>query len=120
MNSQEVFDQIVNHLRQQRAKSIDILGRCAYRGSQGKKCAVGVLINDDEYCDQMEGSPVCDLIDSESKSQYVSIELRDRLKPHMELLRALQLTHDLSEIKIWEQQFKEIAEHFKLEYKVLK
>ena len=65
MTRQDAFDQIVAHMRHQRAFSIGhIDGQaadegeepgCRYRGDNGMKCAVGALIPDDLYSPFMEG-----------------------------------------------------------------
>ncbi len=58
MTPQEIFDKVVNHLRAQGAKSeMDhpVAGlMCAYRGIQGRMCAVGCLIPDADYLPTME------------------------------------------------------------------
>lgn len=47
---QEVFDYIVAHMFTQNERSLLPDGSgCAYRGSDGRMCAVGCLITDDEY-----------------------------------------------------------------------
>ena len=49
--SQEVFDVVAKHLLTQNAKSMDDPWdeMCAYRGENGRRCAVGALIPDDLY-----------------------------------------------------------------------
>lgn len=55
MNKQEIFDRVAAHLMQQgRVSQRDL--SCAYRGAGGARCAVGLLIPDDLYCADMEGS----------------------------------------------------------------
>ena len=34
MNKQEVFDKIVNHMLTQKARAVDDLGTCMYRGNE--------------------------------------------------------------------------------------
>lgn len=47
---QEVFDYVVTHMFTQNQRSLLPDGSgCAYRGSDGRMCAVGCLITDDEY-----------------------------------------------------------------------
>lgn len=52
---QEIFDTVVEHLMKQGKRSI-VPGEttCVYRGPDGLKCAVGVLIADDEYDPEIE------------------------------------------------------------------
>lgn len=48
---QEVFDYVATHMFTQNERSLLPNGSvcCAYRGSNGRMCAVGCLITDDEY-----------------------------------------------------------------------
>lgn len=63
-------------------------GSCAYRGANGSKCAVGVLIRDDEYSDRMDdGAPTVGTL-----ADYRL--LPSRLVPHLAMLRELQGVHD--------------------------
>lgn len=50
LTRQEAFDTALTHLRKQGCKSVtsDTL-RCAYRGRNGTKCAIGALIPDEKY-----------------------------------------------------------------------
>lgn len=61
-------------------------GNCVYRTEDGRGCAVGCLLTDDEYDPVMEGSPV-------SALKGVGL-LPDRLVPHILLLAQLQALHD--------------------------
>lgn len=60
MNKQEIFDTVAKHLfsQGQRAMMNNNHGLdgeyCAYRGENGMKCAVGVLIPDDMYDPDMD------------------------------------------------------------------
>ena len=62
MTKQEAFDQMVAHLRQQKAFSFRTIDededgpyyQCAYRGEGGVACAVGCLIPDELYSPAFE------------------------------------------------------------------
>lgn len=55
MNRQEVFDRAVSGLRSQGfEKSMDE-GTCSYRANDGKKCAIGWLVDDANYDPTLEG-----------------------------------------------------------------
>ncbi|SKB50097.1 hypothetical protein SAMN06295937_100799 [Sphingopyxis flava] len=60
LNKQEVFDLVLNHLRQQGRPALRIHGLCAYRAPDGAKCAIGALIADEYYDPGMEGFGVTD------------------------------------------------------------
>ena len=55
----DVFEFIRNHLLKQGERSLmDNELTCAYLGTEGKKCAVGVLIREDIYHSSIEEKPV--------------------------------------------------------------
>lgn len=54
---QDIFKIVRNHLLQQNEKSMNYDDMCGYRGREGKKCAVGVLIHDNHYRAFFEGQP---------------------------------------------------------------
>jgi hypothetical protein len=114
MEAQEVFDTVVKHLRNQNTKSTCSLYGCAYRQDMRAdspiRCAVGCLIEDSEYTNEMEGIGLAYLF----LKDWVPQSLKDRLLPHTELLTILQRTHDNYNIGNWEEAFEFIARTFKL------
>lgn len=110
--TQQVFDQIVNHLRKQGKPSMDKHGNgCLYHGPNGLKCAAGCLIADDEYSPEMDNNPADDttwqyLIDTGVVPSHFS-----KLIIHMQHL------HDLKHHEDWESEFEKAAQTFDLEYK---
>jgi len=88
---QEAFDKIVTHLAQQKVKSM--LGgsfQCLYRGSIGRKCAIGALLSDElaTSCDADGGASISGIWDrakeelalsdaSEDDSQRFYIRMQD-------------------------------------------
>lgn len=101
--AQEVFDQIVDHLRNQGCKSIAD-NRCLYRNGQ-LKCAAGCLIGDDEYSPLMEGG-----------SWSVLISMRRIPSDHEKLIDRMQFVHDQIPINDWELGLKHVAQQFDLTY----
>lgn len=87
MQQQEVFDVVVAHLFTQRRQSLTS-GFCAYRGVEGTKCAVGVLIPDDVYNKDMEEKCVDELV-----HQHYEV-LPRFLIDYAKLLGDLQNAHD--------------------------
>jgi hypothetical protein len=59
MTLQQMFDRIVGHLRTQNRQCKD-QDACLYRGPEGNKCAVGCLITDEHYTEQLEGQNALD------------------------------------------------------------
>ena len=103
MTNQEAFTTVVLHLRKQ-GRPARIGSDCRYRAPDGCKCAIGVLIPDDQYSPKLEGSNVLALIHLPA--------LQD-LNPKM--LYDLQNTHDLYDPKEWEKRFEYHAEKYNLE-----
>lgn len=53
MTKQEIFDKVLTHMRQQDCLSMSANGfSCLYKSTDGCKCAIGILIPDDEYKDE--------------------------------------------------------------------
>lgn len=114
MNTQQAFDIMVAHLRQQgRPSRYDAAG-CAYRGPDGLKCAVGALIPDELYRDNMEGRTIRTLLISDRDAYHKLSRLLDRVD--VQLLEEMQTIHDHNEPKQWEKAFKYVAEEFNLNY----
>jgi hypothetical protein len=89
-SNQEIFDTVARAILKQGAPSVIIDDNdscsCRYRGVNGAKCAVGHLINDDEYCASMEDMPVLLL--------YNKNMLPERLRESINILLRLQAAHD--------------------------
>lgn len=73
MNHQEIFDKVWDHFIVKRnppslAEDTEALRsgavQCLYRGPNGERCAIGLLIPDEVYTPNMEKASIGDLIDS--------------------------------------------------------
>lgn len=124
MNSQEVFDKVVTHLRSQNVQAMShAFGGCHYRTENNLKCAVGCLIPDGEYRDWFEGYSVIDLLNKiTGKILDKAVDKEDfpillSLKKHQSLLASLQTVHDSSATENWENGFQEVALGHKLQYR---
>lgn len=87
MTEQEAFDIVAKHLFEQKRPSVLSKGVCAYRGVEGRKCAIGALISDEEYSPELEDKDV------------MTLGLKDALPPSLrgldiEFLTELQDIHD--------------------------
>ena len=99
---------MVQHLRKQGEQSLDSTGnRCAYRGLRGLKCAVGVLIPEEEYNVEMEHRPIMELVEK----SLVPTSLKGL---SLDMLVAVQDLHDDLPVNLWEQAFKEVAGRYNL------
>jgi len=57
LTRQEMFAIIRKHLLTQNVQAVGAIG-CSYRGHNGTKCAIGILIPDDKYDPNMEGAQI--------------------------------------------------------------
>lgn len=98
MEAQEIFDRVWTHFVVERApRSVarpeDCDGiaaaECRYRGPDGQRCAVGLLIPDAEYGAWMEGWDVERLMRDERFPEALR-----PLRAHQALLSDLQAAHD--------------------------
>ena len=125
MIKQNVFDTVVNHARTQCKRAMNG-PTCAYRSSDGSKCFVGVLIPDDKYNPLLEGGEVMGSFTYSTENMSLSSAgrkvfqlLTELLSPHdkdWDLLKDLQVTHDMYTIDQWESQFRRIAKQYELVY----
>jgi hypothetical protein len=121
LTAQEVFDQVVNHLRAQGRRAvanndIDNNQYCKYRLNEDNvilKCAAGCLIRDEEYSDWMDNNITFDAVLANNKCPVSFI---NRLGDHENLIMALQQIHDRGLTESWEDRLKIYARQFKLIY----
>lgn len=62
MNRQKLFSRMVRHLRKQGCHSFGATGTCAYRGEDGRRCAIGILIPNTLYDKRIESRTVRSLL----------------------------------------------------------
>ena len=123
--AQEWFDTVARHLIEQNARSLSdgeglLEARCMYRGTEGRKCAVGVLISDEHYYAHLENMVastvlVFGVVCASQGIEVPSDAHKDVLKG---LLTELQLVHDCALIRVWHRELKWIAVARKLEFKL--
>lgn len=113
-SSQEIFDIIVTHLRQQGRPAFrdGDAERCAYRNAEGLRCAVGCLIPEDAYDPIMEGHSIGTVMKAAESKGFQ--DFANEIMRHAELLKRMQLVHDMVHPESWEDKFKLIAEEFHL------
>lgn len=112
MTNQEAFDRMVTHLRKQGGKSEAHDGMCVYRAPSGRRCAVGVLITDEFYLDELEGQLVRD--------EQMRLVLNKAIPGvDLGLLDMMQEVHDKVAVCYWEENWKKVAERYHLIMPVL-
>jgi len=108
---QETFNIVKSHLLKQnkRCAEDDV---CLYRNDEGLKCAVGALINDDEYrSEHNELGLHTGLVKNMLTASGVSTD-----RESMDLMHDLQSTHDQIEPEKWEAGLKLTAVKYNLNY----
>ena len=113
LDKQQVFNQITEHLLTQSCKAeyTEYLGveprpRCAYRGTNGTKCAVGILIPDCEYNGAMESKAVGSLLE-DFYSSFQPIDSRV-----IDFLRFFQGAHDCNDPFNWKSKLFDIVQYY--------
>jgi hypothetical protein len=101
MTKQELFDKVVKHLHMQAKKAQGHIWCdktiCLYRGNDNCKCAFGILIEDQEYTQWMEGLSSRELLlDLRCPST-----LKNRVFDHADLVEDLQEIHDMNAVDEW-------------------
>ena len=108
MKKKQVFQTVVTHLLTQNSKSLDGSdhGSCAYQNNDGKQCAIGVLIDSENYWPDLEGkaTDAVEVIEAVEKSLDTHITKSDR-----DLLCKLQDIHDYSTVDSWREELEELA-----------
>lgn len=106
LTNEEISKKIRDHLTQQKAQSLRYGGglttECAYRGIDGKMCAVGVLLADEDYNPVMES---CGIGRCDSDPRWVLLRdaLTARYGTHIDfcMLAEWQRYHDGSMYESW-------------------
>ena len=107
LSDQQVFDHVATKLLAQGARSwLDGVedGKCAYRDGQGRSCAAGFLISDEEYSESFEGCGNWDGVVSQ-------MEITDA---HKGLILRLQAVHDGAQVENWRFELRYVASLFNL------
>jgi len=100
--AQSLFNTVVTHLLNQNQRShASGSGACLYRGPHNLKCAVGILLTDDEYDPSMD--------DLNNATGVEDINLPERLRPFRELLIDVQHVHDNIDPPEWTEALTQTA-----------
>ena len=113
---QTIFNRVAAHLLAQGRPSLSDGGECAYHNYDGLRCAVGCLINNTHYSEDLEGysvqhGDVLQAVKSSLGLQHLAPRTAD-------LLGDLQQLHDLTPPEEWRKGLKELAHEYDLELTV--
>ena len=125
MNNQEIFNTVVNGLREQGCKSgyqNDNIEEfvCLYRDKDGNKCGAGWIIADEDYTKEMEGSSFNYKTTPEVTPRVFEplVQKMGLTGENIVLIGHLQHIHDKHEVGEWEEQWVLLAKNFNLEIPV--
>jgi hypothetical protein len=108
--AQEIFDLCAKHLLTQNEHSHSRHKACMYRSPNGLKCALGVLISDEEYSGDMESKGITTLLREFGSSNHI----------HHGLLHDFQSVHDNGHsVSCWPNELIGLAMHYNLSYKTV-
>lgn len=112
ISAQEVFDHVIEHLREWDGQACDINGRCMYRrkGPGNPACAAGCLLTDDEA--ELTRNNSWGVVHNDERDPK-------RLRPHADMILDLQRLHDRSTVgyPFDVENISEIAGRYGLAYK---
>jgi hypothetical protein len=117
---EKLFRISADHLISQGKKSIRIDSRnkerCAYRGVDGTKCAIGVLIDDEHY------EPYMEYISVESEGEN-GLAIRDAIGDthddfdfNISMLVRLQRIHDTKDVSDWPNALIDLANKYRINW----
>lgn len=115
---QEAFDIMVSGLIKQGKPSYDIQTmNCMYDNGAGQKCAVGMLIPDDDYSPLLEGNGISTLAFKAVKFGWKTKHLFNEM--NYDMMDAVRTTHDMSVTFYREEGTEKWIDHIKKEYEAL-
>lgn len=104
LTTRQIFDKVKGHLLTQRAKAVDENDEGLYFAENGLKCAVGCMIEPDEYSKEMEGLPVYELV--KINPSFKNFDLGN--SEQSTILELLQAIHDLNDVDEWEKELNKL------------
>jgi hypothetical protein len=118
---QDLFDHVARHLFKQHAKATIVVNDkmpCRYRTSDGFKCAIGCLIDDDNYSEGLERRNVLSIRGAIEKSigRQLSGDEYSMAGKEINILYRLQRIHDHHEVREWPQLLYTTAEEYGLKF----
>jgi hypothetical protein len=108
----EIFATVRSHLLAQHAVSEDDGGSCRLRGRDGRRCAIGVLIDDAHYSERLEGLGIGYYMAGQDGPLLRALAMSgvNAYEPRIvTLLQELEEVHDAGDIGAWSAQLDDLA-----------
>jgi hypothetical protein len=98
MTKQQYYDLLVETSRSGGFPSVGVHDKCVYRGDNGRKCAVGLLIPDDEYSERWDKDECTGLTCGEECPRGLLACVKRHIPEGMKLedLEDCQSAHDMN------------------------
>jgi hypothetical protein len=113
MSMNQIFKKVSRHLIKQNAKCTDG-DTCQYRNEAGQSCAIGCLIPDADYHDELEGSSTSDDLVKKALHSVIGVDPASRINK-LALLDDLQTVHDDADVIDWPTKLERVRDCFNLE-----
>lgn len=109
LTQREVFDKVKAHLLQQGCRSVKYIDSlreiCRYRAPDGKMCAIGCLIKDEYYSEDLEGHATTHhLVEQALQDSGINVEDGREGMSMKIMLLDLQVIHDMYRPDNWAEQ----------------
>ena len=101
----DVFNKVSEHLLTQNEQALDGNWECVYRSDTGLKCAVGCLIDDEFYSEDLEYSSLSSTGPVANALEKSGVVLTREI---LDLLQRLQKLHDYKNPESWEEELKNL------------
>ena len=101
----DVFNKVSEHLLAQNEQALDGNWECVYRSDTGLKCAVGCLIDDEFYSEDLEYSSLSSTGPVANALEKSGVVLTREI---LDLLQRLQKLHDYKNPESWEEELKNL------------
>ncbi|MDR5734171.1 hypothetical protein QCE47_17830 [Caballeronia sp. LZ025] len=114
-SNDEIFATVRSHLLSQAAISEDDGGSCRLRGRDGRRCAIGVLIDDRYYSERLEGLGIGYYKAGQDGPLLQALALSgvDAHEPRVAaMLQDLEDLHDAAEVAEWPVQLDALARRY--------
>ncbi|MEZ2353105.1 hypothetical protein [Caballeronia sp. RCC_10] len=114
-SNDEIFATVRSHLLSQAAISEDDGGSCRLRGRDGRRCAIGVLIDDRYYSERLEGLGIGYYKAGQDGPLLQALALSgvDAYEPRVAaMLQDLEDLHDAAEVAAWPVQLDALARRY--------
>ena len=117
MTAREIFEKVRAALLRQNVQSIKYIPcfkrvKCAYRGINQNKCAIGHLIPNKKYRRCMEGNPIRNIFIGDQELKNILLPSDLTYEDGITFLTDLQYIHDYYEPERWEKRFNEFEKKY--------